>query len=451
MAPVVSTLAPVRGGSRTALAALAASATALLAGGSAAGAEADGAPASAGSSRVSGPDLPFASRTPSSNAAKRRPISAGKLERKLGKLAGRAPGSSGFYVYDVDANAEPVLFDRDEGSRRKLASNEKLFTTSTALHVLGPESRIETRVKADGKISEDGRLSGDLYLIGGGDPTFGAAGIADLSADIADAGVEKVGGRVIADDSIFDRLRGVPDSNFGPSPYIAPLSGLVYDGSTYDGDPALEAGQAFREGLSDAGVKTDGKVKTATAPGKLRSTAEVGSYESEKITALAAATNKPSDNFLAEMLLKRLAASEGRQGTTKRGTAIVERYANELGSRVSAKDGSGLTDANKASPRDVVRLLSAVRADPETGNAFYDSLAVAGSEGTLDDRMEGTVAAGRCRGKTGTIDSVSNLSGFCRSGKHVVAFSLLMNGVGDYEGARAIQDAMVVEIARYRP
>lgn len=398
-----------------------------------------------------GPDLPFTSRPALGREASRRPIDAGKLERRLGELARRAPGASGYYVYDIDANAKPVLFDRDQGKRRKLASNEKLFTTSTALHVLGPESRIETRVKAEGEVSANGRLQGDLYLIGGGDPTFGAAGIADLSADVADAGIEKVGGRVVADDSVFDRLRGVPDSNFDPSPYIAPLSGLVYNGSTYEGDPALEAGQAFREALSDAGVKTDGKVKTAAAPGTLRSTPEIGVHESEKIAGLAAATNKPSDNFLAEMLLKRLAATDGKQGTTKRGAAIVERYAGELGSGVSAKDGSGLTDGNKASPRDVVRLLTAVRSDSETGDAFYDSLAVAGSEGTLDDRMGGTVAAGRCRGKTGTIDGVSNLSGYCRSGKHVVAYSLLMNGVGDYDGARAIQDEMVVEIARYRP
>ena len=85
------------------------------------------------------------------------------------------------------------------------------------------------------------------------------------------------------------------------------------------------------------------------------------------------------------------------------------------------------------------------------GKPFVDSLAVAGKEGTLDDRMEGTAAAGRCRGKTGTINGVSNLSGYCRSGKHMVAFSLLMNGVGSYDAARAIQDKMVVEIARYRP
>ena len=49
------------------------------------------------------------------------------------------------------------------------------------------------------------------------------------------------------------------------------------------------------------------------------------------------------------------------------------------------------------------------------------------------DRMGGSLAAGRCRGKTGTIDGVSNLSGYCRSGRGLVAFSLLMNGVAGYD------------------
>lgn len=407
------------------------------------------APASA-APRVAGPDLPFASASSLERETNSRPIGEAKLERKLRKLSRKAPGASGFYVYDLGSRVKPVLFDRNQGERRKLASNQKLFTTSTALDVLGPEGRIETRVKIDGKLGDSGRLKGDVYLVGGGDPSLGSDGMNDLAADVRRAGVRKVSGTVFGDDSIFDRLRGVPDSNYGPSEFIAPLSGLVFGGSTYAEDPAVAAAKVFRDELRDEGIKVDGKVKVGTVPQELRSEPEIGAYDSPTIAALAAATNKPSDNFYAEMLLKRLAAGSDRQGTTRGGAAAVERYAKSVGSKVDARDGSGLTKTNRSSPRDVVSLLTGVTRDEAVGKALFRSLAVAGKEGTLDDRMEGTAAAGSCRGKTGTISGVSNLSGYCRSGGELVAFSILMNGVSDFDAARAIQDEMVVQIAKYR-
>ena len=345
-----------------------------------------------------------------------------------------------------------MLFDRKEGKRRKLASNEKLFTTSTALHRLGPGSRISTRVKRRGNVGGRGRLKGDLFLIGGGDPSLGRGGMNDLARDVRRSGIRRVSGTVIGDDSIFDRRRGVPGTNYEATVDIPPLSGLVYNGSTYDGDPAKDAAKAFRSALRRAGVRIKGKAKQGRLPGKLRGAPAMGEYRSPTIRSLVAATNKPSNNFFAEMLLKRLWAKPGRKGTTAGGVKAVERYARRLGSRVQARDGSGLTDGNRSSPRDIVRLLTAMLGNDEAGDAFYDSLARAGKEGTLDDRMEGTVAAGRCRGKTGTISGVSNLSGFCRAGHGRVAFSILMNGIGyDYDSARNLQDRMVVEIARYRP
>jgi D-alanyl-D-alanine carboxypeptidase/D-alanyl-D-alanine-endopeptidase (penicillin-binding protein 4) len=198
-------------------------------------------------------------------------------------------------------------------------------------------------------------------------------------------------------------------------------------------------------------VRIGGRVRVGSVPRKLRGRPPLGRYKSPTIAALAAATNKVSNNFYAEMLLKGTWAAKGHLGTTRGGVGVVERYARSLGSRVSAKDGSGLTDRNLSSPRDVVRLLVAIRRQRQVGRPLFNSRAIAGKDGTLDERMEGTVAAGRCRGKTVTIDGVSNLSGYCKSCRGLVAFSLLMNGVGDYDYARSIQDRMVVEIARYRP
>ncbi len=404
-------------------------------------------PAAPSREALPGPDLAF--RGEPAAATSRKPISRGKLRRKLKRLARRAPGASGFYVTKIGGKSNRAIFDRNGGHSRKLASNEKLFTTITALHRLGPKGRIATMVKAGGKVVK-GKLKGNIYLVGGGDPSLGESGITDLAEGVREAGIRRVSGRVIGDDSVFDRRRGVPDSNWGPSPYIAPLSGLVYNGSTYDGDPAKEAARAFRSGLRAEGVRVGGKVKVDRVPGRLRSRDAVAEHDSAKVATLVRATNKSSVNFYAEMLLKRLWATSSRKGTTNGGTKAVERFAEGVGSKVRAKDGSGLTAGNKASPRSVARLLIAAQRDDELAKPLFKSLSIAGKDGTLGGRMGGSAAAGRCRGKTGTLTGVSNLSGYCKTRSGLVVFSLLMNGVSSLDAAHSIQDKMVIQMARLR-
>ena len=88
--------------------------------------------------------------------------------------------------------------------------------------------------------------------------------------------------------------------------------------------------------------------------------------------------------------------------------------------------------------------------DTPVADAFANSLALAGREGTVAGRMRGTAAAGRCRTKTGTLTGVSALSGYCfnRSGK-VMAFSILNNRVSTLFEAHRQQDRMAALIARY--
>jgi serine-type D-Ala-D-Ala carboxypeptidase/endopeptidase (penicillin-binding protein 4) len=401
--------------------------------------------------QLPGPDLPTrssAAAAPQATASNK--VSRGQLRRKLERLARKAPGASGVFVSDLEAERRRVLFKRKEGKRRKLASNTKLFTTATALQRLGAKGRIETAVKARGRIGERGRLDGDLYLIGGGDPALGAAGLRSLAKQVQQAGIKRVTGHLFADDSVFDRRRGVPASGWGPSPYIAPLSGLVYGGSTYSGDPAEAAAQAFKKALRKRGVRVKRSIKRRQVRGKTESRAPIAVTRSPTIASLVEATNEPSNNFYAEMLLKRLWATGERQGTTPGGAKAVQRFARSAGSRIDARDGSGLTAANRSSPRDVVRLLAAMQGHRDA-RAFYESLPQAGREGTLVGRMKGTAAEGRCRAKTGTISGVSALSGYCNAGHGTIAFSILMNGVSSYDAARNLQDKMAATIARYRP
>ena len=98
----------------------------------------------------------------------------------------------------------------------------------------------------------------------------------------------------------------------------------------------------------------------------------------------------------------------------------------------------------------MVKLLTAMARDKDNARAFRNSLPVAGKEGTVADRMRGTAAEGNCATKTGTLDGVSALSGYCNAGVDTIAFSVLNNSV-DVGAARVAQDRIAAAIARYKP
>ena len=381
-----------------------------------------------------------------------------------GMLTRGGGSTSGLLV--VAAESGEVVCAKSAGTQRSLASNMKLFTTSTALSRLGPDTRIPTKVFSDGPIDADGVLHGSLYLQGGGDPTLGTPTFYDsylaglgtdlfaLTPQIRAAGITSITGRLYADDTIFDRLRGVADSGYATSSYIGPLSGLAFDsgfsGSTassgFSADPAKLAASKLARSLSAAGVTVPPQVALAKTPAGAQRVAVV---RSPTLTQIVNTTDVYSDNFFAETLIKLLGARLEGAGTTAAGASAVEAFASEHGSGVHAVDGSGLTRSNRASPRQVVSLLLAMRSDP-AGDDFIQDLALAGKEGTVDDRMHGTAAYGRCRTKTGTITGVSNLSGYCfNTSGRIMAFSILMGGVGDLGLAHLEQDRIAGLVAGY--
>jgi serine-type D-Ala-D-Ala carboxypeptidase/endopeptidase (penicillin-binding protein 4) len=341
----------------------------------------------------------------------------------------------------------------------------KLFTTATALSRLGPEYRIATKVLSSGRLDSGGVLHGSLYLQGGGDPALGTpafynrflgglgTNLLALAPKIEAAGISSVTGRLYADDTVFDRLRGVADSGFAISSYIGPLSGLAFNSGyssaaahSFSSDPAKVAATTLAQALRAGGVGVSSKVALEAAPADSKAIAVVRSPSLDRIVNT---TDVYSDNFFAETLIKLLGAQFGDAGTTAAGAAVVAQFAREHSSGVHAVDGSGLTHTNHASPGQIVGLLQSMRGT-EVGDNFIQDLALTGSEGTVADRMHGTPADGRCRTKTGTLTGVSNLSGYCfnRSGKTMV-FSILMGGVRDLSLAHAEQDQIAGAIAGY--
>jgi D-alanyl-D-alanine carboxypeptidase/D-alanyl-D-alanine-endopeptidase (penicillin-binding protein 4) len=386
---------------------------------------------------------------PGSPAAATRALSGSQLRTSLSDALSAAGGASGAWVYDIDANDQPTLFSEQANEARIPASNQKLFTTAAFLTALGPDSRLETRVFVRG---------GDLVIVGDGDPAFGTTRFArandqpvtrvsELARSIAAAGIKKVSGRVLADDTIFDRERRA-------GPYLSPLSGLSfndgYDGGGYAGAPELVAAEGLKRALRKRGVRVSGRVGHANLPPKVTDGKPLASVASPTVARLIEETNVPSNNFFAEMLLKRLAAEGGKRGTRARGARKVEAFADSVGSGDRAADGSGLSRRNRVSPQQVGELLVAMATDTDSGPAFEDSLPVAGREGTLADRMRGTAAEGNCAAKTGSLSDVSALSGYCTAAGHTIAFSVLNNSVS-VDAARRAQDAIAAAIARYQP
>jgi serine-type D-Ala-D-Ala carboxypeptidase/endopeptidase (penicillin-binding protein 4) len=402
-----------------------------------------------------GPDKAF--RTPIAHGAAtaRASVSASKLSSGLAKIFRRV-GRSGAFV--VDASDNEVLFSRKAGRPRILASNSKLFTTATALARFEPQDRLHTTAWSIDDVSDG--VSQGLYLRGQGDPTLGGSGLAKLADRVRAAGVVSVQGPLVYDDSFLDHVTGIPQHGI-TAERIGTLSALTIDGGS-SGDPAKGAAQRFRDALSRDGVLVGNSVTPGVVP---PAAVQVGDLGSPTIADLIQDTNVPSNNFFAEMLLKDIGGQFGDSGSTAGGISVVKRFAAQQGAAFNGENGSGLTRRNKASPKSVVKLLDSMIEVDENASAdaqldqrrmrdsWVGSLAVAGRSGTLARRMRGTAARGRCHAKTGTLNGVSALSGYCFQGAedadHAVVFSLLMNRV-DVNRAHFVQDRMAALIARFR-
>ncbi len=375
-------------------------------------------------------------------------------------LAGPADGA---YVYDITAKAP--LFSERASTMRPPASVEKLYTATTALARMGPSARLSTTVFGTGRLAPGGVWEGNLYLRGGGDPTFGSSGFIRSHYDGVGAsvstlatqlmrteGIHRITGSVLGDESFLDSLRGEPSSNYAPDPFLeGTLSGLAFNRGATGSErgphaPAAYAAHELWAALKGDGVSIAGHSAAATTPVGASQLAQVAS---PTVTQLLGLMLPPSDNFFAETLVKDLGALYGGAGTTSAGAAVVrETIGSLLDIHPQVVDGSGLSEADKTSPYQVADLLVELASTP-IGPVLRDSMAVAGETGTLAERMRNTGAAGRCQGKTGTLTGVSNLVGYCDAANgHTLAFAIFTDGIPT-ETAHVFQDHMAITIADY--
>lgn len=395
--------------------------------------------------------------------ASAQPVTLAGVQSDLAHQLKIAGSRSSAYVYDL--TSKQALFSERATARRPPASVEKLYTATTALERLGPSAQLQTTVLGTGQLGANGVWEGDLYLHGGGDPTFGDTSFIDshyggvgasistlVSQLVRTDGIHAVRGSVYGDESYFDSLRGEPSSNYAFDPFLeGALSALAFDrgasGSEHGAHaPAAYAARKLWAMLKNDGVSIRGSTGTASAPPSAVELAHVGS---PTITQLLHLMLPPSDNFFAETLVKDLGAAFGGAGTTRAGAAVVsETISALLGIHPQVVDGSGLSEADRTSVYEVADLLVGVEPTP-LGALLRGSMAIAGRTGTLEKRMRGTRAAGNCQGKTGTLTGFSNLVGYCNAANgHLLAFAFFDDGIST-ELAHVIQDHMTITLADY--
>jgi D-alanyl-D-alanine carboxypeptidase/D-alanyl-D-alanine-endopeptidase (penicillin-binding protein 4) len=175
----------------------------------------------------------------------------------------------------------------------------------------------------------------------------------------------------------------------------------------------------------------------------------IATASSPTLATLLGLTLPPSDNFFAETLLKDLGAHYGGAGTTAAGAAVVRAtIARVFGLHPYLLDGSGLSHSDHTTPEQVVSLLTKLAPTP-LGTTLRKDLAVAGHSGTLSERMRHTPASGRCQAKTGTLNGVSNLAGYCQAQNgDILDFAFFDDGI-ETGVAHTIQDNMAITLARY--
>ncbi|MFE1886393.1 D-alanyl-D-alanine carboxypeptidase/D-alanyl-D-alanine endopeptidase, partial [Streptomyces diastatochromogenes] len=305
--------------------------------------------------------------------------------------------------------------------------------------------------------------TGELVLVGGGDPTLtahpkaeGWASLRTLAADTAAAlkkrGIHKI--TLSYDTTLFS---GPAVHPVGVNENLAPVSALTADeGRTNDStsgpvtrvsDPAADAAGKFADYLRKAGVKT-----TPPGPSKATNRAEtLATVSSPPLSALVERMLTNSDNDIAEALARQTALASGRAASFDGGAKAIATQLTKLGLPMSGAafhDGSGLNRDDRLTANLLTALLIKA-ADPARPGLrpVLTGLPVAGFTGTLAARYTDG-AAGVVRAKTGTLTGVNTLAGtVVDQDGHLLAFAFLASGTTNAQEAQSALDRTATALA----
>ncbi|MCB2183700.1 MAG: D-alanyl-D-alanine carboxypeptidase/D-alanyl-D-alanine-endopeptidase [Desulfobulbaceae bacterium] len=217
-------------------------------------------------------------------------------------------------------------------------------------------------------------------------------------------------------------------------------------------NPALYTGNLFKDECLRYGITING---TVVRDQEIPSSIIIAEHQSDRITSLIADMNKESHNLYAELLLKTIGAEVmGGQGTAEKGLAVIRDLMSKWGITEDSfkfSDGSGVSRYNLVSANTLAMLLEKMHTDFTTRHEFIASLAIAGIDGSLKDRMTTPPSKGLVHAKTGYLSGVSVLAGYTRSyDGQTLAFVIMMEHfIGSADPYFRAQDRICNILCRY--
>jgi len=393
-----------------------------------------------------------------------------KIIKEIVDIISGIPASTKMAIMIYDPLTQDTLVSINHTETMIPASNTKLFTTATALELMGGDYLLSTKILSDDDGLSDGTIEGNLYIQGFGNPTFSTEDLEELVNQLYQSGLRKITGNVVGDDTYFDDVYSRDDwiSEERANVKLPPISALVIDRNrtivtkkrkgryrnyfVNVDNPPLFAAKKLREKLIAYGVEVGGQ----SISGQTVDDAKPLVESSIELRELLKEINKSSDNFYAECLFKTLgSAYSGQQGNSFFSTQAILNYIEDnsiysIGTKIV--DGSGISRFDQVTVGALVGLLEKVYFNIKQFDDFFNSLSIAGVDGTLKKRMIGTSAENNFRGKTGTLNGVCSLAGYVTTADEddlivCMMFEFTTGGANKYKN---IQDRIIEILAGWK-